>query len=113
MALELLITFRDPNRNGVFHPFSFQDVLRRAWWPLAKRLGLRLLQQLETLDIKNRAEAETLVHELGAVRKALATPEAVCISDKDAAYMLKRIGEVEPLILGAIREWDNVDSISL
>ena len=113
MALELLITFRDPKRKEVFHPFSFQVVLRRAWWPLAERLRLPLLQQLETLDIRERLEAEALIHELGVAREALARPEAVGISDQDAAYMRKRIDQVEPLIQGAIRDWDCVDSISL
>jgi hypothetical protein len=112
MALELLITFRD-KRKSVFHPFSFQVVLRGAWWPLAQRLALPLLQRLETLDIRDRLEAEALVHELGIAREALARPEAVGISDQDAAYMRKRIGEVEPLIQAAIRDWDYVESISL
>jgi len=113
MALELLITFRDPERKAIFHPFSFQEVLRRAWWPLAERLRLTLLQRLETLDIRDRLEAEALIHELGIAREALARPEAAGISDQDAAYMRKRIDQVEPLIQGAIRDWDYVESISL
>jgi len=113
MALELLITFRDQTRNQVFHPFCFQEVLRRAWWPLAVRLRLLLLQRLETLDIRERPEAEALVHELEVARQALARPEAVDIAEQDAAYMLKRIPQVEPLIQQAIRDWDYVESISL
>lgn len=88
MALALLITFSDAKRKDVSHPFSVQDVLRRAWWPLARRLGLPLLQQLECLDIRDRSPAESLVHELETVRKALAQPHAVCVSQGDAAYML-------------------------
>jgi len=113
MALALLITFSDPKRKDVSHPFSFQDVLRRAWWPLAHRLGLPLLQQLECLDIRDRAKAESLVRELEIVRTALAQPDAVCVSEGDAAYMLQRISEVEPLIRGAIQDWDDVVNISL
>jgi hypothetical protein len=113
MALELLITFRDPKRSNVFHPFSFQEVLRRAWWPLAERLHLPLLQRLETLDIRDRLEAEALVRELGVARQALGRPEAAGISEPDAAYMLKRIDQVEPLIRRAIGDWDDVESISL
>ena len=113
MALELLITFKDQNRQRVFHPFSLQEVLRRAWWPLAKRLGLPMIEQLECLDIRDRAAAENLVRELETVRNALAKPEAACISQGDAAYMLKRISEVEPLIRTAIKDWDSVDSLSL
>jgi hypothetical protein len=113
MALELLITFRDPKRKKAFHPFSFQVVLKRAWWPLANRLGLPLLQQLECLELTRRADAEQLVRELGIVRDALLRPEVLGISEEDAAYILKRIGEVVPLVRGAIQEWDDVDSISL
>ena len=89
------------------------DVLRRAWWPLAERLGLPLLQQLECLDIRDRATAERLVRELETVRTALARPDAVFVSEGDAAYMLQRIGEVEPLIRGAIENWDDVANLSL
>lgn len=113
MALELLITFRDSKRKNVFHPFALLDVLRRAWLPLAARLRLPLLQQLECLDIKDRREAEALISEFEVVRKALAEQEAVCISKGDAEYMLKRIREVEPLIRVAIEDWDDVESISL
>ena len=113
MALELLITFRDPKRKKVFHPFSFQIVLRRAWWPVAKRLCLPLLQQLECLDITKRSDAEQLIRELEVVRSALLHPEDVIVSEEDAAYMLKRIGEVEPLIRKAIDEWADVESVSL
>jgi hypothetical protein len=113
MALELLITFRDPKRKSVFHPFSYQEVLRRAWWPLAQRLGLPLLQRLETLDIRDRVEAEALVQEFGIAREALTRPAALDITEQDAAYMLKRLGEVEPLIRDAVRDWDYVDNISL
>src|SRR5258705_12877354 len=105
MALAFMITFSDPNRKPVYHPFSFQDVVRRAWWPLAKRLGLPLLQQLECLDIQDQATAKSLVRELEIVRSALAQPAAVSISDGDAAYMLQRIRDVEPLIRGAIQDW--------
>lgn len=113
MALELLITFRDPKRKHIFHPFSLQIVLQRAWWPLAKRLGLPLLQQLETLDITERSDAEQLMREFEVARSALLRPEVVSISEDDATYMLKRMSELEPLIRGAIQEWDDVDSISL
>src|SRR5262249_55803930 len=113
MALALQITFSDPKRKDVYHPFAFQDVLRRAWWPLAKRLNLPLLQQLECLDIRERAEAERLVRELETVRQALAHPEAVDISEGDAAYMVQRISEVEPLIRETIENWEDVVSVSL
>jgi hypothetical protein len=72
-----------------------------------------LLQRLETLDITERLEAEALVHEIGVARQALDRPETVGICEQDAAYMLKRIGQVEPLIQQAIRDWDYVESISL
>jgi hypothetical protein len=110
MALELLITFRDPKRKSVFHPFCFQVVLYKARWPLAKRLGLPLLQRLETLDIRDKVEAEALVQELGIAREALTRPAAV---DIEQVYMLKRIDQVVPLIQDAVRDWDYVDSISL
>ena len=114
MSLSLRITFSDSDRSrDVYHPFSFQAVLLRAWWPLAKRLNLPLLQQLECLDIRNRVDAEKLVDELEIVREALAHPEAVSISEGDAAYMLQRISDVVPLIRGAIRDWDDVVNISL
>jgi hypothetical protein len=113
MALELLITFHDPKRKPVFHPFSFQLILRRAWWPLAKQLDLPMLQRLETLDITQRSEAEQLVCELEIVRGALIHPEVLGILDEDAAYMLRRIGEIEPLIRAAIQDWDAVKNISL
>jgi hypothetical protein len=113
MALELLITFRDPKRKSVFHPFCFQVVLYRSWWPLARRLGLPLLQRLETLDIRDRVEAEALVRELGIAREALTTPAALDIAQEEADYMLKRIDQVVPLIRDAIRDWDYVDCISL
>jgi len=113
MALALMITFRDPKRKDVYHPFAFQDVLRRAWWPLAERLDLHLLRQLECLDIRDRATAERFVRELETVRTALAQPDVVCISEGDAAYMLQRISEVEPSIRRAIEDWDDVVNISL
>ena len=113
MALALLITFRDPKRNKVFHPFSVQEVLRRAWWPLAERLRLPLLQRLETLDIRDRVEAEALIREIGIACEALTRPAALDISEGDAAYMLKRMDQIEPLIRDAVRDWDYVDSISL
>jgi hypothetical protein len=113
MALALMITFSDPKRKDVYHPFSFQDVLRRAWWPLAKRLELPLLQQLECLDIRDQATALSLLRELEIVRSALVQPAAVSISESDAVYMLQRISDVEPLIRGAIQDWDDVVNISL
>jgi hypothetical protein len=113
MALELLITFRDPTRQSVFRPFCLQVVLRRAWWPLAKRFGLPMLQQLECLHIKTRAEVETLIRELDIARKALARPEEVAVSDSDAAYMLKRSGDVQTALRAALEEWENVDVASL
>ena len=114
MSLALTITYSDPDRRrDVYHPFSFQAVLVRAWWPLAKHLGLPLLQQLECLDIRDRADAEKLVRELQIVREALANPEAVSISEGDAAYMLQRISDVLPLIQRAIKDWDDVVDISL
>jgi len=114
MSLALRITFSDPDHGrDVYHPFSAQDVLVRAWWPLAKRLGLPLLQQLECLDIRDRAAAESFVRELEIVRSALTDPSAVGISERDAAYMLQRISDVEPLLLGAIQDWDDVVNISL
>ena len=113
MALELLITFRDPTRKSVFHPFCLQVVLRRSWWPLAQRLGLPLLQRLETLDIRDKVEAEALVRELGIAREALTRPAAVDIAQEEANYMVLRIDQVVPSIQDAIRDWDHVDHISL
>ena len=113
MALELLITYKNRSRPNLFHPFSLQDVLRRAWWPLARRLGLPILQQLECLEIRDLANAKALLREFEIVRQALAQPEAVFVSQNDADYMLKRISEVEPSIQTAIEEWEQVDSISL
>jgi hypothetical protein len=113
MALALTIAFKDPKRKNVYHPFSFQVVLQRSWWPLAKRLGLPLLQQLECLEIKERQEAERLIGELEIVRETLQHPEDVSISPDDAAYMLRRISEVEPMIRGAVQEWSYVDYLSL
>ena len=113
MALSLQIFFHDPKRNYISHPFSFQDVLRRSWWPLAHRLGLPLLQQLECLSIRERDQAENLLRELEAVRDALRNPDGVSISRDDAAYMLQRISEVEPLIRGAVQDWSHVDHLSL
>lgn len=72
-----------------------------------------MLQHLECLVIKDRASAESLIRELNTVRAALGHPEAVGVSEGDAAYMLQRISEVEPLIRGAIQEWDDVIDISL
>src|SRR6185369_16733281 len=113
MSLSLRITFSDPDHSrDVYRAFSAQDVLVRAWWPLAKRLGLPLLQQLECLDIRERADAENFVCELEIVREALAHPEAVSISERDASYMLQRINDVAPLIRGAIKDWDDVVKIS-
>ena len=113
MSLSLLIGFKDPKRAKVYHPFAFQVVLLRSWWHLARRLGLPLLQQLECLDIKDRCEAECLIHELEVVRGVLQEPDNVGISRGDAAYMLRRISEVEPLIKAAIQEWNHVDYLSL
>ncbi len=70
-------------------------------------------RQAANLDIRDLAEAESLIGELEIVREALAHPEAVNVSEGDAAYMLQRINDVEPLIRGAIQDWDEVVSISL
>jgi|ERR1043166_3881059 hypothetical protein len=113
MALALQIFFNDPKRKTVYHPFSFQDVLLRSWWPLAQRLALPLLQQLECLFIRDQEQAESLLRELEVVRNALQDPENVGVSREDAAYMLLRISEVEPLIRGALKEWSCVDQLSL
>ena len=112
MSLALAIYYSD-SRERISHPFSFQEVLRRSWWPLAKRLNLPLLQQLECLIVKNRNDAEQLMAEFEAVKLALKTPENAGILSGDAPYMLQRIGEVEPLIREAIRDWESVDHISL
>jgi hypothetical protein len=58
-------------------------------------------------------DAEQLVRELEIVRDALAHPEAVSVSERDAFCMLQRISDVEPLIRGAIKDWDDVVNISL
>ena len=113
MALALQITFKDPEREHVYHPFSFEDVLRRCWWPIAQRLGLPHLQRLECLEIREQQEAESLLGELETVRNALESSDQDGISRDEAAYMLRRIGEVEPLIREAVREWKGVESLSM
>ena len=113
MSLALSIDYSDPSSERVYHPFAFQNVLRRSWWPLAKRLNLPLLQKLECLIIKQRNEAEELVAEFQAVKLALQTPETAGVDIDDASYMLKRISQVEPLIQRAIQNWEKVDCISL
>jgi hypothetical protein len=113
MALALQITFKDPEREDVYHPFSFEDVLRRCWWPIAQRFGLPHLQQLECLTIRERQEAENLLGELEVVRNALESSDHEGISPDEAAYMLKRIEEVDPLIREALEDWGKVSSLSL
>ena len=113
MSLSLHIVFNDPKRAQVYHPLAFQEVLRRSWWPLAQRLGLPLLQKLECLFISTRQEAESILREFEVVRGALGQPDHGGISQGDAAYMLRRLSEVEPLIMEAVQEWDHVDHLSL
>ena len=113
MSLALQITFKDPEREEIYHPFSFEDVLRRCWWPIAQRLGLPHLQQLECLEIREQQEAESLLRELEVVKNALEGSDHEGISPDEAAYMLRRIEEVEPLIQEAVREWNGVESLSM
>jgi hypothetical protein len=113
MSLALQITFKDPEREEIYHPFSFEDVLRRCWWPIAQRLGLPHLEQLECLEIREQQEAESLLRELAVVREALKGEDQDGISRDEAAYMLRRIDEVEPLIQEALREWGGVESSSM
>ena len=46
-----MIKFKDPAREAVHHPFSFQSVMREFRWPIAEQLQLPTLQRLEVLGI--------------------------------------------------------------
>ena len=59
MTLSLTIRYKDPVRETSDQPFSFQDVARRCWWPLAEKLRLETLSRIECLVTSDREEAES------------------------------------------------------
>ena len=113
MSLDLMIEYKDANREAYYHPFSFQRVLRECWWPLAERLGLETLQRMECLFITDRQEAEQLLGEFRVVQRRLQQPSQTDVPPDDAAYMLQRLGEILPAVEQAIANWDQVKELSL
>jgi hypothetical protein len=108
MAIDLLVTYRDATRKNGYIPFSFQQYARDYWWPIAERLQLERLQQMETLVIRDRVEAEGLVSEIEAARQYIeqASPDEIPLDHR--TYLLERIGQVVPFLRQVIEEWDRV-----
>jgi hypothetical protein len=107
MAVSVMIEYKDPAREALHHPFSFQSVMHGFWWPIAEKLQLPTLQRLEVLWITEREEAERFVAELRVVEEYLHR------TGSDNEYVLTRIGEVVPIMEQAIAEWDQVAGVSI
>ena len=108
MSSSLLITYK--NKNEVYHPFSLYSVLVTGWLPIAKELKLSWLEAVDSILITDIDDAQCLYNELQTVKKYL---QSTSQYEPHKAYMIQRIDEVSPLILGAIEEWDNVRELSL
>lgn len=107
MTVSIMIEYKDPAREDLHHPFSFQQVMRDFWWPIAEQLNLPTLQRLEILWITERTEAELFVAELRVVEQHLRQ------TGQENEYVLRRIGEVIPLMERAFAEWDQIEGISI
>ena len=111
MAIDLVIQYRDPTREDGYFPFTFQRYARLYWWPIAERLGLEKLQQLELLDVRSEAEVDDLIDEIRRVSEyvSAATPDE--IPPDHRAHLLERIEKVIPFLQAARAEWPNVDRL--
>jgi len=107
MSVSVMIEYKNPAREALHHPFSFQSVMREFWWPIAEQLGLPTLQRLEVLWITEREEAERFVAELRVVEEYVRQP------GRGDEYVLTRIGQVVPIMERAIAEWDQVAGVSI
>lgn len=113
MSASIFITYKDPSRPEYYHPFRFQDVLRKQWWPLDEKHGLEMLKRIGALLIEDRAEAEQLVRELRFVEQLLNTTDFDGIPAGTTQYMRKRLAIILPVLDGALAEWDIVKEISI
>jgi hypothetical protein len=111
MAVDVLITYKDADRESFYHPFAFQRVALDHWKPLADRLGLETLQRLGAIEIEHRWMLEQLLDELRVVRRHLEGDGQGEIPPETRDYMVRRIGELLPPFEQALSEWDQVKSI--
>lgn len=113
MAIDLVVKYRDPNREDGYFPFAFQRYARLYWWPIAERFGLEKLQQLEFLEIRCEIEVDELIDEIRCVGEyvAMAKPEEV--PDDHRAYLLERIEKVIPFLEATRAEWHAIDHMHM
>jgi hypothetical protein len=113
MSLDAHIHYKDPARETWSHPFCNQSTLNEFWWPIAKKHGLELLQQMECLFVRERSIAQEMVREFRFVEGLLRGPERAGLSQEDAEIVLKRLQITLDAFEGALAEWENVDYTSI
>lgn len=111
MAIDLVVKYRNPNREDGYFPFAFQRYARLYWWPIAERLGLEKLQQLELLEVRSEAEVDELIDEIRRVGEYVSAAKPEEIPEDHRAYLLERIEKVVPFLQAARAEWSAVDHL--
>jgi hypothetical protein len=113
VAIDLVVRYKDPQREDGYFPFAFQRFARAYWWPLAERFGLERLQRLEFLEIRERDDAQGLIREILTVRRYVESAPADEVHPDHRDYLLERIDQVVPFLRRTIAEWDAVDYLSI
>ena len=113
MAIDIVVKYRDPAREDGYFPFAFQRYARLYWWPIAERLGLEKLQQLELLSVRTDAGVDELIGEICRVRDYVLDSKPQEIPPDHRAYLLERIEKVIPFLQAVRAEWDAVDHLSM
>jgi hypothetical protein len=113
MAIDLLIHYRDASREVGYFPFAFQRYARLYWWPIAERLGLEKLQQLELLTVRTEVEVDELIEEIRRVRDYVSASQPEEIPPDHRTYLLERIDKVIPFLQQARAEWSAIDHLNV